>query len=213
MAAPSTYKTVIIAGHSEYWSIAAYDGVKRYLSCKGRLIVLSGNTMYWRVSFSPDGTVMECRKVDGAGAQINDARRRGEAWHSDDGVRGGLMRECGFPGWELTGLETFGILNFGGSPMAPVAGDAAFGTFYVSNPNHFLFQGTGVTAAQPFAAYTLGHETDVRVSTLQSIRTMAGNPLPPPEAAFPVEPSGITTLAVGHKATICCYPFDYTSIR
>jgi len=70
------YKIVIIAGHSEYWSIAAYDGVKCYLSGKGRLIVLSGNTMYWRVSFSPDGTIMECRKVDGAGAQINDPRRR-----------------------------------------------------------------------------------------------------------------------------------------
>ena len=211
MAAPSTYKTVIIAGHSEYWSIAAYDGVKRYLSCKGRLIVLSGNTMYWRVSFSPDGTVMECRKVDGAGAQINDARRRGEAWHSDDGLRGGLMRECGFPEWELTGLETFGILNFGGSPMAPVAGDAAFGTFYVSNPNHFLFQGTGVTAAQPFAAYTLGHETDVRVSTLQSKRTMDGYPLPPPGAAFPVEAPGITTLAkgLGDDATTNLYPWDY----
>jgi len=70
------YKIVIIAGHSEYWSIAAYDGVKCYLSGKGRLIVLSGNTMYWRVSFSPDGTIMECRKVDGAGAQINNPRRR-----------------------------------------------------------------------------------------------------------------------------------------
>jgi len=47
------------------------------------------------------------------------------------------MRECGFPGWELTGLETFGILNFGGRPIppAPAAGDADFGTFYVSNPN------------------------------------------------------------------------------
>jgi len=212
------YKTVIIAGHSEYWSIPAYNGVKSYLQRQGRLIVLSGNTMYWRVSFSPDGTVMECRKVDGAGADIlglEDGSHRGEAWHSDDGLRGGLMRECGFPGWQLTGLETFGILAFQGKPDAPAApaGDKAFGTFYVADPNHFLLHGTGVTAGQAFAAYTLGHETDVRVSTLQSIRTMAGNPLPPPEAAFPVEPSGITTLAVGHKATICCYPFDFTSIR
>jgi hypothetical protein len=212
------YKTVVIAGHSEYWSIPAYNGVKSYLQRQGRLIVLSGNTMYWRVSFSPDGTVMECRKVDGAGADIlglEDGSHRGEAWHSDDGLRGGLMRECGFPGWQLTGLETFGILSFGGSPQSasppqvgPPAGDVNFGTFYVTNPNHFLFP-TGVTAGQAFAQYTLGHETDVRVSTLQSIRTMAGNPLPPPGAALPVEPSGITTLAVGHKATICCYPFDY----
>jgi hypothetical protein len=90
--------------------------------------------MYWRVSFSPDGTVMECRKVDGAGADILgfDGSCRGEAWHSDDGLRGGLMRECGFPGWQLTGLETFGILGFKGVPTTgwpPPPGDKAFGTF------------------------------------------------------------------------------------
>src|SRR5262249_55265745 len=107
------YRTVMIAGHSEYWSINAYNGVQSYLRSNGRLIVLSGNTMYWRVSFSPDGTVMECRKMDGAGELI-DPSRRGEAWHSDDGLRGGLMRECGFPGWQLTGLETFGVLNVDG---------------------------------------------------------------------------------------------------
>src|SRR5262249_17150126 len=104
------YGVVIIAGHSEYWSFQAYNQVKSYLGSRGRLIVLSGNTMYWRVSFDPTGTVMECRKADGAGAEINTSHR-GEAWHSDDGLRGGLMRECGFPGWQVSGLETFGILG------------------------------------------------------------------------------------------------------
>jgi N,N-dimethylformamidase len=214
------YKTVIIAGHSEYWSVPAYNGVRNYLKRQGRLIVLSGNTMYWRVSFSRDGTVMECRKVDGAGADalgLEDGSHRGEAWHSDDGLRGGLMRECGFPGWQLTGLETFGILGFKGppsaaTPLTKAAGDTAFGTFYVANPNHFLLQGTGVTANQAFAQYTIGHESDVRVATLERIRV---NPLPPPGAAFPVEPPGITTLAVGMLGNpvvggdVCCYPYDY----
>src|SRR5262249_52158418 len=133
------YLTVIIEGHSEYWSVGAYNALKSYLKNKGRLIVLSGNTMYWRVSFCPDGAVMECRKVDGAGALV-DASRRGETWHSTDRLRGGLMRECGFPGWHVTGLETFGILNIAaGSP-----GNAAFGTFAVTTSKHFLFEGLGV---------------------------------------------------------------------
>ena len=205
------YQTVIIAGHSEYWSIPAYNGVKSYLSNRGRLIVLSGNTMYWRVSFSPDGTVMECRKVDGAGAQtLNfDSSRRGEAWHSDDGLRGGLMRECGFPGWQLTGLETLGILSFKNPSTPPPipAGDFDFGTFYVDkdNANHFLFQGVPVIANQAFAQYTVGHESDVRIATLNMIRTA---PVPDGQTD-PVEPAGITTLAKGHGATICCFPFDY----
>jgi hypothetical protein len=90
---------------------------------------------------------MECRKMDGAGADIlglDDGSHRGEAWHSDDGLRGGLMRECGFPGRQLTGLETFGILGFHGHPNAPAApaGDTAFGTFYVANSQPFSFPTT-----------------------------------------------------------------------
>jgi hypothetical protein len=57
----------------------------------------------------------------------------------------------------------------------------------------------------------------VRVSTLEDIRT---DPLPPPGAAFPVEPPGITTLAKGmlenpvkdngfNNGDVCCYLYDY----
>jgi hypothetical protein len=197
------YKTVIIAGHSEYWSFPAYNGVKSYLNSNGALIVLSGNTMYWRVSFSPDGTVMEQRKGDGAGETV-DPIRRGELWHSDDERRGGLMRECGFPGWQLTGLETFGILSvLGGAP-----GDAAFGTFQVTTPNHFLFQGLGVTSNQPFAPNTVGHESDVRVATLETLRNTAQDGVPA-GATVPIEPPGITTLAKGTGASVCCFDYDY----
>jgi len=190
------YETVILPGHSEYWSIPAYNGLKSYLGNGGRLIVLSGNTMYWRVSFSLDGTVMECRKADGAGELI-DGRRRGEIWHSDDRQRGGLMRECGFPGWQLTGLETFGILIVGGSPTppAPPAGSSTFGMFHVEAPDHFLWHGLGVTDGQLFAQYTVGHECDVRVANLEAFRNTAGFKVPD-GATEPVEPPGITTLAL-----------------
>src|SRR5262249_2175529 len=126
-------------------------------------------------------------KVDGVG-ELLDERRRGEIWHSDDGLRGGLMRECGFPGWQLTGLETFGIFN-----IPP--GDVAFGTFYVKTPNHFLWHGLGGTDGQPFALNTVGHESDVRVATLEAFRTKAGKGVPD-GATAPVEPGGITTLAL-----------------
>ena len=194
------YLTVILAGHSEYWSFPAYNGVKSYLRSNGRLVVLSGNTMYWRVSFSPDGAVMECRKVDGAG-ELVDPSRRGEVWHSDDGRRGGLMRECGFPGWQLTGLETFGILNVrGGSPP----GDAAFGTFQITSPGHFLFQGLGVSANQQFAPHTIGHECDIRVASLERFRNAVPRQVPN-GATAPIEPPGLTTLALGKDVSVCCF--------
>jgi len=197
------YQTVIIAGHSEYWSFPAYNGVKSYLNSNGKLIVLSGNTMYWRVSFSPDGTIMEQRKWDDAGARIG-AKRRGELWNTDDGRRGGVMRECGFPGWLLTGLETYGIFFFGGG--AP--GDKDFGTFQVTAPRHFLFGGLRLDLNQRFAPNTVGHESDVRVATLETLRATAAYGLPD-GATAPIEPPGITTLATGSGAVVCCDDFDY----
>src|SRR5262245_45586250 len=130
----------------------------------------------------------------------------GEAWHSDDRQRGGLMRECGFPAWQVIGLETFGILTFSGPPAPGVPGDGAFGTYDVTDPGHFLFHGLGVTAGQEFSIKMVGHESDVRLSTLEALRT---KPLPP-GATDPIEPPGITTLATGHQNTCCAlFPFDY----
>jgi hypothetical protein len=140
---------------------------------------------------------------DGAGETV-DPSRRGEIWHSDDGRRGGVLRECGFPGWQLTGLETFGIFNVSGG----VPGDAAFGTFQVTTPTHFLFGGLRANLNQPFAANTVGHESDVRVSTLEALRTTAPYGVPS-NATVPIEPPGITTLAKAAGANVCCFDFDY----
>lgn len=41
----NSYKVVVIAGHSEYWSAQAYSGLKQYVANGGRVFVASGNTM------------------------------------------------------------------------------------------------------------------------------------------------------------------------
>ena len=43
------YKVVVINGHSEYWSSEAYQAVDDFLRSGGAAIVMSGNTMFWRV--------------------------------------------------------------------------------------------------------------------------------------------------------------------
>ncbi|MEI6537585.1 MAG: LamG domain-containing protein, partial [Verrucomicrobiaceae bacterium] len=58
------YRTIVINGHSEYWSRESYDQLDTFLSQGGSALVLSGNTMFWRTTFSDDGSVMECRKLD-----------------------------------------------------------------------------------------------------------------------------------------------------
>ena len=177
------YKAVCINGHSEYWSIPAYEGLGEYLSEGGAAVVMSGNTMFWRVSFDESGEVMECRKY---GRRIGGRARAkvGELYHSHDFQRGSLMRFCGYPAWEMVGLTCIGW------------GGGNFGTYKVDHPDHFLFttpHATGLKKGDSFGQVSgmsgsVGHEYDVRLST---ILKATANPV----LKGLVEPDGITTLA------------------
>jgi len=189
------YDTFLINGHSEYWSLKMYRGLEAYLAKGGNAIVLSGNSLFWRVSYSDDGTILECRKADAPGNQVS-ANRRGEAWHSHDGLRGGLANECGMPGWKLVGLTTLGWNNQGNPKN--------FGPYIAEQTDHFLFNKpekvnlqsgdkfgwTGVDNVTPLAN---GHEFDVRLSTLVSLQEKPS----PTGQNVPADPEGMTRLANG----------------
>lgn len=188
------HRCVVLNCHSEYWSAPAVRGLERFLVGGGNLVVLSGNTLFWRVSFSADGSVMECRKVDAPGDQVP-AERRGEGWHSHDGQRGGMLRECGLPGWKLVGLETLGWNNQGNPKN--------FGPYVVERADHFLFHQPEETGLQPGDRFGMapgggvpmanGHEFDVRLSTLRRLQKEPS----PPDAEVPADPAGIQLLANG----------------
>ncbi len=186
------YKTVLINGHSEYWSAEAYQGLDRYLSDGGTAIIFSGNTMFWRVTFSPDEAVMECRKYDDRIGGMTHATI-GELYHSHDSRRGSLMRECGYPAWKIIGLECDG---WGGINKED------FGVYHTERADHFLFHqpaSVGLAAGNTFGhapdgglPRAIGHEWDVRVSRLNSMTKKI-----PDGASLPEEPAGIITLARG----------------
>lgn len=180
------YKAVCINGHSEYWSARAYDGLDHYLKAGGAAVVMSGNTMFWRVSFDESGEVMECRKF---GKSIGGRARAkvGELYHSHDFKRGSLMRFCGYPAWKLVGLSCIG---WGGGAFKPYQADL---------PDHFLFNEPHKVELKKGEEFgfvnktigAVGHEYDVRLSTLlRATENPAINGL--------VEPEGITTLARSH---------------
>ena len=54
----------------------------------------------------------------------------------------------------------------------------------------------------------LGHESDVRVATIERFRNAVHGQVPS-GATAPVEPPGITTLALGKTADVCCNLWDY----
>ena len=153
---------------------------------------------------------MECRKADGWGAQLR-PEFRGECWHSQDGKRGGVPRECGFPAWKLIGVD---FLSY--NPP----GTTGAGPFRVTNPGHFLFQKPnrvdvkkgdrfGIDLNNP-TRQVLDDEGDVRVSTI--MKTVAG-PIPEGAPVDLTDPPGIDVIAegfydceeVGEKA----FYFDY----
>ncbi|MEK6249762.1 MAG: hypothetical protein N2C12_16380, partial [Planctomycetales bacterium] len=199
------YKVFIINGHSEYWSLPAYQGVKDYLEQDdGNVVVMSGNTMFWRVTFDDDYSTIECRKIDAPGNPI-DPMFRGESYHADDNKQGGLLRDSGYPAWRLLGLECSGWdgeIN-------------SMGPFVAQNTDHFLYhkpEETGLKDGDEFGqapdgGYPKagGHEFDVRVSTI--LKMQQG---PAPEnAEVPVEPTGIDYLGYSihdwSTAFICDY--------
>ena len=176
------YQAVVINGHSEYWSARAYHGLDRYLKAGGDAVVLSGNTMFWRVSFDETGEFMECRKY-GTGIGGRRLAQVGELYHSHDFQRGSLMRFCGYPAWKVIGLTCIG---WGG----------AFKPYHVDQPDHFLFnqphqiglEKGDVIGFIEEGVGAVGHEFDVRLSTLQ--RATADSVI-----KGLIEPKGIVTVA------------------
>jgi len=188
------YKVVMVVGHNEYWSLAMYRSAEGYLRHGGNLVVLSGNTLGWRVSFNPDCTILECRKVDAPGEQVPKSRR-GEAWHSQDGLRGGAARECGMPGYRLIGLDIIGWNN----PSNP----KNFGPYVVENAAHAFFHApeeSGLVTGDKFGwggdgrfPMANGHEVDIRPSTFAALQVE-----PSPEGGVvPKDPPGMMRIANG----------------
>ena len=180
------YKAVCINGHSEYWSSSAYNGLDRYLKAGGAAVVMSGNTMFWRVSFDKTGEVMECRKF-GKSIGGRTQAKVGELYHSHDSKRGSLMRFCGYPAWKLVGLTCIG---WAGGNFKP---------YQVDIPNHFLFNEPHKIKLEKgdkfgFATDTIGavgHEYDVKLSTILKATQN-------PKLIGLVEPAGIITVASSH---------------
>jgi hypothetical protein len=188
------YKVVMVVGHNEYWSLSMYRSAEAFLKRGGNLVVLSGNTIGWRVSFNPDCTILECRKVDAPGDQVPKSRR-GEAWHSQDGLRGGPARECGIPGYRLIGLDIIGWNN----PSNP----KNFGPYVVENAAHPFFhtpEKSGLVDGDKFGwggdgrfPMANGHEVDIRPSTFAALQVE-----PPPDGGVvPQDPPGIIRIANG----------------
>jgi hypothetical protein len=181
------YQALILNGHDEYWSKEMYEGVDHYLGNGGSVAVLSGNTMFWRITYDEDLGIMECRKY-GPGIGGRKHASVGEAYHSYDAQRGSLMRNCGYPSWQVIGLDCSG---WWGGANNGIYTPTQTNHFLYSTPEKVAFKDRGTFGHAP-AGYRRagGHEGDIRLSSF-------AKPVKPIPAGgiFPAEPKGIQTVA------------------
>jgi N,N-dimethylformamidase len=112
------YSALVVSTHSEYWTEPMRDHLDAYLDSGGSLLYLSGNGMYWKVTYDPTCRVMEIRK-DGKP-------------HYQTGEEGGLWRNLGRPEHNVLGV---GYARPGYMTFAP---------YRIEDPSHWIFEGLGL---------------------------------------------------------------------
>lgn len=138
---PDEYKSLMINTHGEYWSKDMYDQIENYLGKGGSLMYLSGNGIYWKVTF--DGDRMECQKEF--------------AYHYQDSTKGGTWRSLNRNESRVLGVA-YGYWGYG-----------TFAPYIVVNPDHWIFDGTNVEKGDLIGKslnrkWASGHETDRRTT-------------------------------------------------
>lgn len=58
----SKTKILVVPGHNEYWTKQARLNFDQFVNEGGHALILSGNTMWWQVRYSDDGSTMICYK-------------------------------------------------------------------------------------------------------------------------------------------------------
>jgi hypothetical protein len=133
------YSVLVLSTHPEYWSVEAYDRVKRWVFERGgKLMYLGGNGLNCRIEFLDDGQTMRCHNNWPSGFES-----RMHAQHESEANLVGVV------------FTDAGVMT-----VAPYA---------VVEPDHWVFAGTGLRRGDLFGLKTLherygdgasGHETD-----------------------------------------------------
>ena len=174
------YQVLIINGHSEYWSTEMVEVVGTWLGRGGRLISLSGDTMYWRVSFGDGMRAMESRKTAGFG-EYSDRME----WHSTDGRMGGPLKSFGMGSSSIVGLEFWAMQrNF--DAVAHYVAEAT------SHPFFHAPCRLATAAGATFKPHFNGLEFDASVPTIERHSPYTQNRIVPAAVAAV---AGLTILA------------------
>jgi hypothetical protein len=137
------HQAVVIGGHSEYWSRAAYDGAFAARAEGVGLAFITANEIYWQVRYEPNQRGVERRVMVGYKDAAPDPV-------VDPALRTTLWRNLGRPEQKLAGVQfpTDGNQDWGGQPYLP------------QHTEHWAYAGTGFQNGVPLPVEAVGYEID-----------------------------------------------------
>jgi len=128
---PQRYRLLVSVGHDEYWTGRTRDAVEDFVAGGGNAAFFAANLCWWRVHLVDDGGAMVCHQGGKRGAFDHWWPASG-ADRPEDTLGGVSYRHGG--GWWDGPRETAG--------------------FIVQQPDHWVFEGTGLAQGEAF-----GHRT------------------------------------------------------
>jgi hypothetical protein len=141
------YRLVVIVGHDEYWTREMRDAVETFVRRGGNAAFFSGNTSWWQARLADGERTMVCYRDAAADPMTAiDPERTTVEWSSAPVLR---------PENAMTGVSfRRGAGNWIDYPLMERE------SYTVRFAGHWVFEGTGLTDGDRFAAGSLGYETD-----------------------------------------------------
>ena len=143
------YDTVLLVGHSEYWSGPERNRIEAFVDRGGKLAIFSGNTAFWKVRWEEEGRTLICHKWNGETAEDASDLDRTHLWSHPLFAR---------PEAEITGLS----FVFGGYHRLGLCAARGAGGYTVYRPDHWALEGADLYYGDVFGDEVplIGYEND-----------------------------------------------------
>ncbi len=143
------YGTVLLVGHSEYWSGPERDAIENFVDRGGRLAIFSGNTAFWKVRWENGGKTLVCHKWKGETAERVAAKDATHLWSHPMFAR---------PEAQITGLS----FVYGGYHRLGMCAARGQGSYTVWRDTHWALAGTDLYYGDVFGddVPLVGYEND-----------------------------------------------------
>lgn len=150
------YDLVVIVGHSEYWTASAREHLESFVASGGHVAVFGGNTMWWQIRLEDGNRTIvgfkEQARFDPLSG-VNDAVVTthffsAPVFDPENTILGTSFRNAGYTNF---------IPGTPGHDMLPLEERVGW---TVTAPDHWVYEGTGVSRGTEFGKAAVGLEVD-----------------------------------------------------